>query len=137
MLYPQHAGLARRRRRTARIAQLHAHAVEGHRAYLLGELSETGWRTYYLVAFAVKNTPGFLAALALAAVVAVERRAWRGVAWHWAIPALTLFLAVSIGRIDIGERYLLPVYPYAILLAASAVPQLLTWRRGSWVLAGD
>jgi dolichyl-phosphate-mannose-protein mannosyltransferase len=113
-----------------------AHAALGHRAYLLGELSETGWRTYYLVAFAVKNTPGFLAALALAALVAARRGAWRGVGWHWLTPPLMLFLVVSIGRIDIGERYLLPVYPYAILLAAAAVPHVMTWRRGTWVLAG-
>ena len=112
-----------------------AHAVEGHRAYMLGALSEKGWRTYYVVALAVKNTPGFLLALGLAAAAGVKRRAWRGVGWHWLIPALMLFLVVSIGRIDIGERYLLPVYPYAILLAAAAVPQVLTWRRGRWLLA--
>jgi hypothetical protein len=113
-----------------------AHAVEGHRAYMLGELSEKGWRTYYVVALAVKNTPGFLIALGLAAAVAVKRRAWRDVGWHCLVPALMLFLVVSIGRIDIGERYILPVYPYAILLAAAAAPQVLAWRRGPWVLAG-
>ena len=112
-----------------------AHAVEGHRAYMLGQLSETGWRTYYMVALAVKNTPGFLIALGLAAAVAAKRRAWSGVGWHWLIPALMLFLIVSVGRIDIGERYLLPVYPYAILLAAAAVPEIRTWRRGPWLLA--
>jgi Dolichyl-phosphate-mannose-protein mannosyltransferase len=111
-----------------------AHAVEGHRAYLLGELSETGWRAYYLVAFAVKNTPGFLLALALAGAVALKTRAWRGMGWHWAIPATVLFTAVSLGRIDIGERYILPVYPYATLLAAATVPRILTWRRGPWLL---
>jgi 4-amino-4-deoxy-L-arabinose transferase-like glycosyltransferase len=112
-----------------------AHAVEGHRAYLLGELSERGWRTYYVVALAAKNTPGFLVAMALAAAAAAKG-AWRGVGGHWLIPALLLFLVVSIGRIDIGERYILPVYPYAILLAAAAVPLVLRWRRGPWVLAG-
>lgn len=111
-----------------------AHAVEGHRAYLLGGLSDTGWRTYYLVAFAVKNTPGFLLALAMAVAVAVKTRAWRGVGWHWAIPAVLVFAAVSMGRIDIGERYILPVHPYLILLAAASVPRILIWRRGPWVL---
>jgi 4-amino-4-deoxy-L-arabinose transferase-like glycosyltransferase len=113
-----------------------AHAVEGHRAYLLGQLSDTGWRAYYLVAFAVKNTPGFLLALALAAAVAVQQMRWRaGLTWHWLIPGLAVFVAVSVGRIDIGERYLLPVYPYALLLAAAAVPRVLAWRRGAWLLA--
>ena len=118
-----------------------AHAVEGHRAYLLGELSDTGWRSYYLVAFAVKNTPGFLLALAAAAVLAWRTRAVRtpaagrvSPAWHWLVPAVLVFAAVSFGRIDIGERYLLPVYPYAILLAASAVPPVRAWPRGGVVL---
>jgi 4-amino-4-deoxy-L-arabinose transferase-like glycosyltransferase len=113
-----------------------AHAVEGHRAYLLGDLSDNGWRSYYLVAFAVKNTPGFLIALALAAAVALKHRPWRGVGWHWFVPALILFVVVSIGRIDIGERYLLPVYPYAVLLAAAAVPRVLTWRWGGLIVTG-
>lgn len=117
-----------------------AHAVEGHRAYLLGKLSDTGWRGYYVVALAAKNTPGFLLALALAAATALRARHRsvdqpRGVEWHWLVPALVVFLAVSLGRIDIGERYLLPVYPYAILLAAAAVPRVLGWRRGVMVLA--
>ena len=118
-----------------------AHAALGHRAYLLGRLSETGWRAYYLVAFGVKNTPGFLLALALAMVAglkggrtgaSVDGRP--GVIGHWLVPAVVVFVAVSIGRIDIGERYLLPVYPYAILLAAAAVPRVRTWRRGDLLL---
>jgi 4-amino-4-deoxy-L-arabinose transferase-like glycosyltransferase len=112
-----------------------SHAVEGHRAYLLGRLSDTGWRAYYVVAFAVKNTPGFLLALAIAATVAIQARGRPGVAWHWLIPGLAVFVAVSVGRIDIGERYLLPVYPYAILLIGAAVPRVIAWRRGAWVLA--
>jgi hypothetical protein len=89
----------------------------------------------------VKNTPGFLLALALA--VATGLKGWRarrnvdelpGVVWHWLLPAVVVFIAVSLGRIDIGERYLLPVYPYAILLAAAAVPRVRTWRGGDRLL---
>ena len=119
-----------------------AHAVEGHRAYLFGRLSETGWRGYYLVAFAVKNTPGFLLALALAAVTGLRGRWPRGrddgganVAWHWLAPAIVVFVAVSLGRIDIGERYLLPIYPFAILLAAAAVPPARPTRRAAVLIA--
>jgi hypothetical protein len=112
-----------------------AHAVLGHRAYLLGQLSDTGWRGYYVVAFAVKNTPGFLLALAFAAAVALKARTLRAVEWHWLVPALVVFLAVSLGRIDIGERYLLPVYPYAILLAAAAVPRVRSSRRAAVLTA--
>jgi hypothetical protein len=57
------------------------------------------------------------------------------VEWHWLVPALAVFLAVSLGRIDIGERYLLPIYPYAILLAAAAVPRVRSSRRAAVLIA--
>ena len=53
------------------------HNRSGHPAYLLGARSRTGWWYYQPVAFAVKNTPGFLLALpvALWAGVRLRRRA--------------------------------------------------------------
>src|SRR5262249_25284569 len=102
------------------------HNTIGHPTYLLGKVSTTGWPHYYLVAFVVKNTPGFLLALGLAAAGAVaarrnraERppdRGRRGVALHWLLPPLITFTAASLGRIQIGEGYILPMYPYLGLL---------------------
>jgi hypothetical protein len=108
------------------------HNLVGHPAYVLGERSNTGWRSYYLIAFAVKNTPGFLAAALVAGVVLVRARAFgaSSVATHWGAMALVVFLAASVGRIQIGERYILPVYPYLILLMALAAPALLAVRLG-------
>jgi 4-amino-4-deoxy-L-arabinose transferase-like glycosyltransferase len=97
------------------------HGTEGHPAYLLGERSHTGWRRYFLVAFAVKNTPGFLLATlaGLAAAAGVwRRRGDRRTLVHCALPAAVLFLAATLQHIDIGERYILPVYPYLIVLIA-------------------
>ena len=113
------------------------HNLVGHPAYLLGRRSNTGWRSYYLVAFGVKNTLGFLAGLVLALVVLVRRRAFApsSAATHWAIAAVLLFAAASLGRIQIGERYILPVYPYLILLMAAAAPSLMS-RRGGRLAAG-
>jgi len=108
------------------------HSVVGHPAYLEGRVSNTGWPQYYLVAFAVKNTPGFLlaAAVALLALIRGGNRALRGgVEAHWILPAAVMFVAASAGRIQIGERYILPVYPYLMLLAASAAPVL---QRKRW-----
>jgi hypothetical protein len=114
------------------------HAIIGHPGYLLGRTSNTGWREYYLVAFLVKNTPGFL--VVSAGTLALLARRWRrlvsgGLEAHWLVPAAVTFLAASFGRIQIGERYILAVYPYLILLASSFVPWLLGRRRGPAVLA--
>jgi hypothetical protein len=125
----------------------HTHA--GHPSYLLGELGKTGWPHYFLVAFAVKNTPGFLVALLLAPffLLFVRRRS-RGLPRDglvaasassmlarslWAGVALVVFLASSTSRVQIGERYLLPLYPFVILLLAGLATPLLAVRRG-WIV---
>jgi hypothetical protein len=107
------------------------HNTLGHPTYLLGRLSTKGWPHYYLVAFLVKNTPGFLLALAAAAVFLWRARITADrVELHWLVPALITFLAASTGHIQIGERYILPMYPYLILLVASTVPRVLATARG-------
>jgi hypothetical protein len=112
------------------------HNREGHPAYLLGERRKTGWWYYPLVAFAVKNTPGFLLALAVAGLLTRSRSRNGPVAATqlWLALALVVFATASVSRIQIGERYLLPAYPFLILLAAGAAPALLVRRGGSLLL---
>src|SRR5262245_19411673 len=120
------------------------HNTIGHPTYLLGKVSTTGWPHYYLVAFAVKNTPGFLLALGLAtaaAVAARRKRAQRppergrsGVELHWLLPAGITFAAASLGRIQIGERYILPIYPYLVLVLATSLAPLAASLRGRVLL---
>jgi 4-amino-4-deoxy-L-arabinose transferase-like glycosyltransferase len=104
------------------------HNAAGHPTYLLGAVSERGWPYYYAVAFLVKNTPGFLLGVAWAAG-RLFRRGLKELEAHWLVPAAAMFLVASVGHIQIGERYLLPVYPYLILLVSSCVPGLLTGGR--------
>jgi hypothetical protein len=122
----------------AYIASLEVYLVKsalGHQGYLLGSLSTSGWPHYYLVALAVKNTPGFLAALLVLAAYGRRGLAGARVAAHWLLPALLLLLAASLSRVQVGERYVLPLYPYAILLFAACVPALLRERGGRPALA--
>ena len=106
------------------------HTATGHPAYLGGERSKTGWPHYFVVAFAVKNTPGFLLALLAAALAVASGGARRLQALLPALlPALLLFAAVSLGHVQIGERYILAVYP--ALLVALAVA-LAPWARRPW-----
>jgi 4-amino-4-deoxy-L-arabinose transferase-like glycosyltransferase len=115
------------------------HAREGHVGYLLGERRRTGWWSYGLVALAVKNTPGFLLALAGAAWAFAVRRVAGSPSLRAACAlsiglALVVLAGLSLGRIQIGERYLLPAYPFLILLAAVAVPLMGTRWQGKVVL---
>jgi hypothetical protein len=109
------------------------HNATGHPAYLLGQHSKTGWRHYFLVAFLVKNTLGFLLALTAVVVLRWKKRGAplaAGLAWHTLLPPAVVFLAVSAGHIQIGERYLLPIYPYLIVFAALTLTPLLDGRKG-------
>ena len=111
------------------------HARRGLVGYLLGERRRTGWWSYGLVALSVKNTPGFLLALAGAAWALARRRtaehpslrAARGLSIGLSLMVLA---GLSLGRIQIGERYLLPSYPFLILLIAVAAPTLWARRQG-------
>lgn len=109
------------------------HDRRGHLTYLLGEVSRRGWPYYFAIALAVKSTPGFLAGLGLAADAAVRRAdAARA---HWWLPALAVAGALSAGGIQIGERYLLPIHAFGVLLIASATPVLVASGAGRAALA--
>jgi hypothetical protein len=57
--------------------------------------------------------------------------------WFLLAPAAVYFLAVSVSRIDIGWRVLLPAYPALILLAArtaTLVPERGIGRVAGWVV---
>lgn len=112
------------------------HNDRGHLAYLLGRTSREGWPYYFAVALAVKSTPGFL--LGLLALAVVRLRGWAEavpVRLHWLLPAAIVFASLSLGSIQIGERYLLPAHAFLILLVASATPWLLDRLAGRLVLA--
>lgn len=106
------------------------HNRGGHWSYFMGEAGSEGWRTYYLVAYLIKNTPGFLIVTALIAAFVLRRARTivTGAEWHWLAPALVVFCVASLARIQLGERYVLAIYPYLMLLAAAAVRPLLKWR---------
>ena len=116
------------------------HIRQGHTAYLLGWHSKSQWWFYFLVAFLVKNTPGFLIAAVLAAALALRSGAARASTsgartFHWIVPAAIVFVSASASRIQIGERYILPVYPFVILLVATSLSPLLRKRGGRWIVA--
>ncbi len=88
-------------------------------AYFLGNYSQDGWYAYYPVAFLIK-TP--IASIGLIAVSFVLCRL--GVplrlcdALFLLLPS-AVWLAVLIpGRVDVGVRYLLPIYPFLFVCAA-------------------
>jgi hypothetical protein len=99
----------------------------GHRAYLFGETLRTGWWWFYLAAFALKTTVGAQALTAGRFASWLKRPPSR---WDLALDAALLafpgllFLAMSLGRTQIGIRYLLPAFPFVMLWAGRGVADL-------------
>jgi hypothetical protein len=97
------------------------HVHEGHTGYLNGQLFDgRGPWLYIPEAILLKTTLGLLVLTVLAAVWTARRRDTQ-LALHvwWPMGAITA-LAVASG-IDIGVRYVLPIFPLMAIAAASLV----------------
>jgi hypothetical protein len=111
---------------TGALLQL-GHGARGHRGYLFGETGLGGWWYFYPVALGLKTTLGAQALAAMLVVAWLLRRP-RGTdllqdAALLAYPAL-LLIVMSTGRTQLGLRYILPAYPFAMLWAGRTFPSL-------------
>lgn len=99
---------------------------DGHPAYLLGELRQTGWWYFFPVAIGVK-TPLAVLLLFLIGVVAAARspRRWQG--WAPAACCLVILAACVTSHLNTGLRYLLFLFPMLSIVAAQGAMWL--WDR--------
>lgn len=106
----------------------HGHALP---QFLLGEFSTSGWPQYYPIAFLLK-TPIPAIFLFVAAMVAGVRM--RGFTFSALAAFVVLFFAIAAaGRLALGIRYVLPVYPF-IYAATPIALHASKLRRGGLVL---
>jgi 4-amino-4-deoxy-L-arabinose transferase-like glycosyltransferase len=104
-------------------------------SYLFGVWSTKGWWYYNLVALVVKNP------LPIVAMVLIAPLLWRrlpvpriAAAEVWA-PLLTLLASMLLfNRLNIGVRYLLPIFPLNLLVAAAAWQGRQKWQ--PWLAGG-
>jgi len=89
-----------------------SHEQGGHVAYLLGMISSTGWWYYYPLAFLVKTSLPLLLLLGFA----LSRGRLDRDELFLGIPAALFFAAAVMQNLDLGIRYLLPIYPLLIIL---------------------
>ncbi len=105
------------------------HREEGHFAYLAGRRSLTGFPEYYLATLLFK-LPLPLLGFAVLGGVYGWRRLSRLDRACLCVPSLFLLLVVSLVRVNIGIRHVLPMLPAIVLLAALGIVQ--AWQRGRW-----
>ncbi len=109
----------------------------GHAGFFLGEHSQEGWRAYFPVAFLIKTPVGsiFLIALGLLAFRAGSPLTRRDALFLLVPVAVFLFIVIR-GRINIGLRYLVPIYPFLFVAAARLTTLLDRRPRFGRVLIG-
>lgn len=106
-----------------------SHVEGGHDAFLLGQVSNRGWWYYYPVAIALKTAiPVFIIIiLALSCMVycklskkktpSIPIQDWFTETYLWVLPAVLLFMGMK-GSINLGIRYMLPVYPFIFVFVS-------------------
>ena len=109
-------------------------------SFLLGRVHEEAPLSYFPVALAAKWPLGFLGALALLLFYGVTRRpSWRRLLWPCSLALLFLWIAMFVGRLGIGIRYVYPVVPALAVcmgaLASGRRGDAAWWRRAALVLA--
>ncbi|HVS33708.1 MAG TPA: glycosyltransferase family 39 protein [Thermoanaerobaculia bacterium] len=128
------------------VEAIRAWVTTGHERpqFLLGEFSTRGWPHYFLVAWLLKVPLGAQLLVIAGAVLAVRRRNPIVIAM---LGFVLFFLAVSMtSHINLGLRYVLPVFPFAFagaVISLSAANKravaavsgvLLAWHIGSSLL---
>jgi len=103
---------------------------QGHLGFLAGEVSAEGWWYYFPVTFLLK-TPIPLILLLLVSLAGMRRSGggWRAQAFLW-LP-VAIYTAGSMSRrIDIGNRHLLPIYPFLFVAAGRGAAALCSAAGG-------
>ncbi len=99
-------------------------------AFMLGQISAAGFLGYYPFVFLVK-TPLPTLILLVIGVISLLMRHRRAEASSW-FPPLLFLLAAMFGGLNLGYRLMLPVLPFALMIAGQGAMSLAPkrWRTG-------
>jgi 4-amino-4-deoxy-L-arabinose transferase-like glycosyltransferase len=99
--------------------------------FLNGQYSNAGFWNYFLFAFLLKTPLPFLLTLAGSLLVLFKMRQ----SWFILLPPIFFLLYFSfLNRLDLGLRYVLPIYPFFLVAAGAIVPYLQKIPRGKVLL---
>ncbi len=105
--------------------------IHGYPVYLNGTLRQQGWREYYLLCFLYKVPEGTLALIlfSLVPLILVRRShaSWADEITILSVP-ITIILAMSFATdINLGLRYVLPIFPYLYIGVGRLVPWIASF----------
>lgn len=98
-------------------------------SFLRGEYSLRGFRTYFFWTFLLKTPLVTLIAVLGGLVLVVPRSRWEDML-YLLLPAGLYFALAAASYMHIGNRHILPVYPFLFVLAGGLMPLLLKFWKG-------
>lgn len=96
------------------------HGHEGHNMYFMGKWSDSGNPLYYLIAFIIKTPLPVLFLFFMAVFVSIKNGIKRD-ELYIIIPMAMLFLTASFSKLQLGLRYMLPVYPLCFIFSSKVI----------------
>jgi 4-amino-4-deoxy-L-arabinose transferase-like glycosyltransferase len=94
-----------------------ATSLEGRNAFLMGEYSTTGWWYYFPVTFLIKTTIPLLLLIVLGFVFWRRYRTRLAGELMLLLPVALYLVFALTSNFNIGNRHLLPIYPFLIVFA--------------------
>ncbi len=105
-------------------------AVSGYPVYLDGVLRRHGWWYYYLMTLFYKVPEGTWLLVGLGVVVTLfsrrARASWADEFAVWLVPVVVLAAMSFLTDINLGLRYILPMFPYVFIATGKLAP----WAAG-------
>jgi len=93
------------------------HLGQGHHAYFRGQVSDSGWPAYFVVAYLIKTPLPEMIFVIWGSMVSLrrreDRRRWAALAIAW----LYVLITASLGRVAIGYRHILLMVPLGLVMA--------------------
>jgi hypothetical protein len=98
-----------------------SHVEGGHDSFFMGQVGNQGWWLYYPVALAIKTPiPIFIFILLIIFFWrSFKHKDWFTETYFWIIPAILLFMGIQ-GKIDLGIRYMLPMFAFVFIFISRA-----------------
>jgi hypothetical protein len=110
----------------------------GYPVYLDGQLRRNGWWYYYVATLAYKVPEGTWLIVLMSFIplftIRRSRDKWFDELAVLGFPAIVLFAMTALTDINLGLRYILPIFPFVFVAAGKVVPWAGTFR-GPWRVA--
>jgi len=118
----------------AGVREVLEHNAKGHISFFCGQISFAGHWLFFPTALLIK-TPVFALLLAAVGAIVILRRHRRDWRYAMVLGSAGAILGIAmLGRIDLGVRYVLPLYPLAAISAGIGAARLAIRR--SWIRSG-